>query len=521
MESPLSEVTGQGQLGGERKPVAATEKIFLMRDGAVCGDIAEINKPCVEQPGEVPIRQDPVITANRGTSPDGEPEEYTVEEDDDDDDDDSYVETEENSLADDSSYQALDGYYSHKFLQDLLARMATEPRYASPDAQGDTRRELLDPALVKDYVAHATRVYETYVRHIDGLGLVVTKKLEDVREKAMTLDLARKIQVQLYADTVDAAVAQLRRVAMTWGSLVLLDMGEPSRTVPAGLSEQYLFCRIVSACLKLRDSWWRSEFFLAKYFLRFLNRCQGLSAEWQTRLQEANVSVLRASIEAHERMDREIGLWQWARTLRFPSERRPEGLQPQLLNVFVDEQLTGDVSSLMTLFVFETGNTVYRAIFSIQKEFEKRQLSYDSHELETEVRATWAAYLENVHEQCASLGANRALYSMNLQGATDEARIGQGVRFYLDLVSPLHTAVIAEWAKTYGGLIDQLDAAARQAVDQPERKADLEHVAKWVDETGRQVMDAMQLAFAAFENQVRVITKNVELFSAQIKKILE
>ncbi|KAH8038852.1 hypothetical protein HPB51_003445 [Rhipicephalus microplus] len=61
---------------------------------------------------------------------------------------------------------------------------------------------------------------------------------------------------------------------MTWGSLVLLDIAEPSRTVPRGTSEQYLFCRIVSACLKLRDTWWRSEFFLAKYFLRFLNRCQ-------------------------------------------------------------------------------------------------------------------------------------------------------------------------------------------------------------------------------------------------------
>lgn len=515
MEAPLNEVTGQGQLG-DRKPVPPDEKVFLMRDGAVCGDIAEINKPCVEQPGEAPMRQDPVITANRGTSPDGEPEEYTVEEDDED----SYVETEENSLADDSSYQALDGYYSHKFLQDLLARMATEPRYSAPNAVGDANREPLDPALVKDYVAHATRVYETFVRHIDAFGGVVTKKLEDVRDKALGLDLARKIQVQLYADTMDAAVAQLRRVAMTWGSLVLLDMNEPSRTVPLGYSEQYLFCRIVSACLKLRDSWWRSEFYLAKYFLRFLNRCQGLSAEWQTRLQEANVSVLRASIEAHERMDREIGLWQWARTLRFPTERRPEGLQPQLLNVFVDEQLTGDVSSLMTLFVFETGNTVYRAIFSIQKEFEQRQLSYDSHELETEVRATWAAYLENVHEQCASLGANRTMYSMNLQGASEESRIGQGVRFYLDLVSPLHTAVIAEWAKTYGGLIEQLHAAAREAPE-PERKADLEQVAKWVDETGRQVLDAMQMAFAAFENQVRIITKNVELFSAQIKKILE
>ncbi|KAL3186273.1 hypothetical protein MRX96_027999 [Rhipicephalus microplus] len=337
-------------------------------------------------------------------------EEYTVEEDDDV----SYVESDENSLADDSSYQAVDGYYSHKFLQDLLARMATEPHPLSNEAQ-EAKREPLDPALVETYTAHATRVYESYLRHIDALGVTFSKKVQEIRDKALGLDLARRIQVQLYCDTVEAAVSHLRRVAMTWGSLVLLDIAEPSRTVPRGTSEQYLFCRIVSACLKLRDTWWRSEFFLAKYFLRFLQQVpasmsaplrsplnkdsewswglqqeaafekikttvsshrymarhltsEGLSDDWQSRLQEANVSVLRGSIEAHERMDREIGLWQWARSLRFPSEHRPEALQPNLLSVFVDEQLTGDVSSLMTLFVFETGNTVYRAIFSIQKE---------------------------------------------------------------------------------------------------------------------------------------------------------
>lgn len=507
-----------GQLGADshgKEERVDGDKAFKMRDGAVCGDIAEINKPCVELLGEASERAVPIATAENGTSAYAEPEEeYTVEEDDDV----SYVESDENSLADDSSYQAVDGYYSHKFLQDLLSRMATEPHPLSNEAQ-EAKREPLDPALVETYTAHATRVYESYLRHIDALGVTFSKKVQEIRDKALGLDLARRIQVQLYCDTVEAAVSHLRRVAMTWGSLVLLDIAEPSRTVPRGTSEQYLFCRIVSACLKLRDTWWRSEFFLAKYFLRFFNRCQGLSDDWQSRLQEANVSVLRGSIEAHERMDREIGLWQWARSLRFPSEHRPEALQPNLLSVFVDEQLTGDVSSLMTLFVFETGNTVYRAIFSIQKEFERRQLSYDSSELETEVRGTWAAYLESVHEQCASIGANRALYSMSLhQGEDAEARIGDGARFYMDMVTPLHKAVTLEWSKTYSVLIEQL---ARTAQAEPDRKADLDQVAAWVEETGRQVSDAMQTAFAAFENQVRVITKNVELFSAQIRKILE
>ncbi|XP_049270935.1 uncharacterized protein LOC119391875 [Rhipicephalus sanguineus] len=510
----MSETMGQiGADGHGKAERVAGDKAFMMRDGAVCGDIAEINKPCVELPGEASERAVPVATAEQGTSPDAEQEEYTVEEDDDE----SYVESDDNSLADDSSYQAVDGYYSHKFLQDLLARMASEPHPLSNEAQ-EAKREPLDPVLVETYTAHATRVYESYLRHIDALGVTVAKRLEEVRENALGLDLARRIQVQLYSDTVEAAVSHLRRVAMTWGSLVLLDITEPSRTVPQGTSEQYLFCRIVSACLKLRDTWWRSEFYLAKYFLRFLNRCQGLSDDWQSRLQEANVSVLRASIEAHERMDREIGLWQWARSLRFPSEHRPEALQPNLLSVFVDEQLTGDVSSLMTLFIFETGNTVYRAIFSIQKEFERRQLSYDSSELETEVRGTWAAYLESVHEQCASIGANRALYSMSLHQGEDAARIGDGARFYMDMVTPLHKAVTLEWSKTYSALIEQL---AQTVQAEPDRKGDLDQVAAWVDETGRQVSDAMQTAFAAFENQVRVITKNVELFSAQIRKILE
>ncbi|KAH6933360.1 hypothetical protein HPB50_014390 [Hyalomma asiaticum] len=506
-EAVMSETTGQAGAGGhERANLVAGDKSFMMRDGAVCGDIAEINKPCVELPGEATERAVPVITAEQGTSPDGPAVVVS-----------GNLHQISSSLADDSSYQAVDGYYSHKFLQDLLARMASEPHPLSNEAQ-EVKREPLDPALVEAYTVHATRVYETYLRHIDELGGTVAKRLEEVRGKALDLDLARRIQVLLYSDTVEAAVSHLRRVAMTWGSLVLLDITEPSRTVPQGLSEQYLFCRIVSACLKLRDTWWRSEFYLAKYFLRFLNRCLGLSDDWQSRLQEANVSVLRASIEAHERMDREIGLWQWARSLRFPSEHRPEALQPNLLSVFVDEQLTGDVSSLMTLFVFETGNTVYRAIFSIKKEFERRQLSYDSGELEAEVRGTWAAYLESVHEQCASLGANRALYSTSMHQGEDAARIGDGARFYMDMVTPLHKAVTHEWSKTYGALIDQLTQCAQA---EPERKADLEQVSAWVEETGRQVLVAMETAFGAFENQVRVITKNVELFSTQIRKILE
>ncbi|XP_075747141.1 uncharacterized protein LOC142804275 isoform X2 [Rhipicephalus microplus] len=413
-----------GQLGADshgKEERVDGDKAFKMRDGAVCGDIAEINKPCVELLGEASERAVPIATAENGTSAYAEPEEeYTVEEDDDV----SYVESDENSLADDSSYQAVDGYYSHKFLQDLLARMATEPHPLSNEAQ-EAKREPLDPALVETYTAHATRVYESYLRHIDALGVTFSKKVQEIHDKALGLDLARRIQVQLYCDTVEAAVSHLRRVAMTWGSLVLLDIAEPSRTVPRGTSEQYLFCRIVSACLKLRDTWWRSEFFLAKYFLRFFNRCQ----------------------------------------------------------------------------------------------FERRQLSYDSSELETEVRGTWAAYLESVHEQCASIGANRALYSMSLhQGEDAEARIGDGARFYMDMVTPLHKAVTLEWSKTYSVLIEQL---ARTAQAEPDRKADLDQVAAWVEETGRQVSDAMQTAFAAFENQVRVITKNVELFSAQIRKILE
>ncbi|XP_077508007.1 uncharacterized protein LOC144119197 isoform X2 [Amblyomma americanum] len=512
-QTPMTETTGQMGAGGPGKDCVG-DKNFLMRDGAVCGDIAEINKPCVEQPGDAPQRTEPLITTDRGTCYEVDQEEYTVEEDDDE----SYVESDDN-LADDSSYQPVDGYYSHKFLQDLLARMASEPHPMVVASGGpETKRERLDPALVQAYVVHTTRVYDTYMRHIGALGVLVATKLQDLRDKATDLDLARRIQVQLYADTVEAAVSQLRRVAMTWGSLVLLDMGEPERTVPQGLSEQYLFCRIVSACLKLRDTWWRSEIYLAKYFLRFLNRCQGFSDDWQSRLQDANVTVLRASIEAHERMDREIGLWQWARTLRFPSEHRPEALQPNLLSVFVDEQLTGDVSSLMTLFIFETGNTVFRAIFSIQKEFERRQLSYDCRELESEVRNTWATYLENVHEQCASLGANRALYCMTLQEGEDAARIGSGLRFYMDLVSPLHKAVTMEWTKTCSALLEQLAAAAKA---EPDRRPDLEQVSAWVEDTSRQVQEAMQTAFSAFENQVRVIVKNVELFSAQIRKILE
>ncbi|CAN7985804.1 unnamed protein product [Ixodes hexagonus] len=485
---------------------------FKMRDGAVCGDFAEINKPCVETK-DGGLRVERVDTVTQGTSPEADHDEYSVE-------DDSYADSDE-SLDDGSSGQGIDNYFAHKFLQDFLARMTrTDVREVLRDGANQAPREPLDAALVQTYTRHATRVYEVMVRHVDTLGATIANKLAEVRSESGGLDTARRIQVQLYADTALALAGQLRRVAMACASTALLDMAEPDVTVPAGLSEQYLFCRIVSACLKLRDSWWKSELFLSKHFLRFLNRCQGLPHDWQSRLQDAQVSLLRSSIEVHERMDREIGLWQWARSIKFP-ERRPAVLQPNLLNIFVDEQLTGDVSSLMTLFVFETGNTVYRAIFSIQKEFERRQLSYDSRKLETEVRNTWSTYLENVHEQCTNLGANRALYSMAL--GEDPARIGQGLRFYMDLVSPLHKAVTQEWSRTYGSIVEHLKVAmgAGERKSEGEGGGDLDQVAAWVSETGQQVLEAMQSAFSAFENQVRVITKNVELFSVQVRKILE
>ncbi|CAN7986951.1 unnamed protein product [Ixodes pacificus] len=485
-----------------------------MRDGAVCGDFAEINRPCVGTPGDT-RRSERVDTVTQGTSPEADQSE-------DGDEDDSYLESDE-SLDDRSSYHAMDNYFAHKFLQDFLARMTrADGREERREGDGADRapREPLDVALVQAYSEHAMRVYQAMIKHIDSLGTAMANKLSHVRSESAELEPARRIQVQLYADTAEASASQLRRVAMSCASCVLLDMAEPDVTVPAGLSEQYLFCRIVSACLKLRDSWWKSELYLSKHFLRFLNRCQGLSHNWQSRLQEAQVSLLRASIEVHERMDREIGLWQWARSVKFPA-RRPALLHPNLLNIFVDEQLTGDVSSLMTLFVFETGNTVYRAIFSIQEEFKLRQLSYDSGQLEDEVRHTWSTYLENVHEQCTNLGTNRALYTMG--PGEDPARIGQGLRFYMDLVSPLHKAVTEEWARTYGSIVSHLKVAlaSEDGNSHGERGGDLDQVASWVNETGQQVLEAMQSAFTAFENQVRVITKNVELFSVQVRKILE
>ncbi|EEC00738.1 hypothetical protein IscW_ISCW000660 [Ixodes scapularis] len=118
------------------------------------------------------------------------------------------------------------------------------------------------------------RVYQAMIKHIDSLGTAMADKLSHVRSESAELEPARRIQVQLYADTAEASASQLRRVAMSCASCALLDMAEPDVTVPAGLSEQYLFCRIVSACLKLRDSWWKSELYLSKHFLRFLNRCQ-------------------------------------------------------------------------------------------------------------------------------------------------------------------------------------------------------------------------------------------------------
>ncbi|CAN8015976.1 unnamed protein product [Ixodes persulcatus] len=42
-----------------------------MRDGAVCGDFAEINRPCVGTPGATQ-HSERVDTVTQGTSPEGE-----------------------------------------------------------------------------------------------------------------------------------------------------------------------------------------------------------------------------------------------------------------------------------------------------------------------------------------------------------------------------------------------------------------------------------------------------------------
>lgn len=506
-ETAMSEIAGQ--MPASESKTKDPEKVFMMRDGAVCGDIAEINKPCVEG-GEAVPRQERVTMVTQGTSPEGSDkfcdpyaEQASISQDED-----SYLESDEDSLVDESSYLTVESYFSHKFLQDILTRMCS----GDFDGERKLQPEVLDKALVDTYVKHAERVYKTACKHIDALAAIAKEKLAQVRQDIARLDLGRKIQVQLYADTVDIAICQLRRVAMQWTAFVLSDITQPGRTVPKDFSEQYLFCRIVSGCLKLRDSWWKTELYLAKYFLRFLNRCQGLSDEWQSKLQEANLSVLRSTIEVHEKMDNEIGLWNWARTVRFPASKLP-GMQPNVLNIFVDEQLTGDVASLMTLFLFETGNTVYRALFNIQEEFERRQLHYDRKQIESEVRSTWAKYLGNVYEQCTNLGSNKVLYSMALNN--DPARIGEGLRFYMDLVSPLHKAVTQEWTRTYSSIVEQLRK------EPPSSGKDMDQVAAWVEFTGEQVLDSMQSAFEGFEKQVHVITKNVEVFSVEIRKILE
>ncbi|CAN8015975.1 unnamed protein product, partial [Ixodes persulcatus] len=112
----------------------------------------------------------------------------------------------------------------------------------------------------------------------------------------------------------------------------------------------------------------------------------------------------------------------------------------------------------------------------LSAQFKLRQLSYDSGKLEDEVRHTWATYLENVHEQCTNLGTNRALYTMGL--GEDPARIGQGLRFYMDLVSPLHKAVTEEWARTYGSIVSHLKVAlaSEDRNSHGERGSDLDQV---------------------------------------------
>ncbi|XP_064460562.1 uncharacterized protein LOC135370695 isoform X3 [Ornithodoros turicata] len=501
-EGAMNEMAGQMPVP---EPKTLSDKFFIMRDGAVCGDIAEINKPCCEA-GEAVPRPERVTMVTQGTSPEGfekycDPE---AEQNANEDDNESYVDSEDDSLEEESSYLTVESYFSHKFLQDILALMCN----GSYETDWNIEHEPLDQQMVETYKKNAERVYAVICKHIDGLTATAEEKLAPVRQDAASLDIVRKIQVQLYADTVVGAMRQLRRVAMQWTVFVLTDMAATGKRIPKGFSEQYLFCRIVSGCLKLRDAWWKTELYLAKYFLRFLNRCQGLSDVWQCKLQEVNLSVLRCAIEVHEKMDNEIGLWKCAQTVRFPARKLP-AMQLNVINIFVDEQLNGDVASLMTLFFFETGSTVYKALFTIQEEFERRQLHYDRQAMEAEVRSSWAKYLGNVYDQCTNLGANKALYSLN----SDPTRIGEGLRFYMDLVTPLHKAVTQEWMRSYSAIVEQLKASAPSP--------DVDQVAAWVEYTGKCVLDGMQSAFESFEKQVQVITKNVEAFSVEIRKILE
>lgn len=48
-EAPMTETTGQRDAPPE---LLGETKTFKMRDGAVCGDIAEIDKPCAEVLGQ-------------------------------------------------------------------------------------------------------------------------------------------------------------------------------------------------------------------------------------------------------------------------------------------------------------------------------------------------------------------------------------------------------------------------------------------------------------------------------------
>lgn len=111
----------------------------------------------------------------------------------------------------------------------------------------------------------------------------------------------------------------------------------------------------------------------------------------------------------------------------------------------------------------------------VGSQFERRQLSYDSSNLEAEVRDTWNAYLDNVYDQCSNLRANRALYTMDL--GEDPAGIGHGLRFYMDMVSPLHRAVTNEWSKTFEGIKEQLNKAIASKSYESQDKEDLLKVA--------------------------------------------
>lgn len=62
----MTETTGQRDAPPE---LLGETKTFKMRDGAVCGDIAEIDKPCAEVLVDAPARTEHVDTVDQGTSP--------------------------------------------------------------------------------------------------------------------------------------------------------------------------------------------------------------------------------------------------------------------------------------------------------------------------------------------------------------------------------------------------------------------------------------------------------------------